>query len=170
MKRPVAMVAALALAASGAAEPVVLKFNSPAPPRSFLHEGAFTPWAKAVSEASGGTLKVDMYFGGTLGNFGVTYDRVLDGVADIGFILTALAGGKFRQEDVAALPFESKSSLGAATVNVVVTYAGATPINVAGIVPDARHAPALETVLTRELTLDLFAPPSASRSAPRRWA
>ena len=115
MKRTVAMVAALALAASAAAEPVVLKFNSPAPPRSFLHEGAFTPWAKAVSEASGGTLKVDMYFGGTLGNFGVTYDRVLDGVADIGFILTALAGGKFRQEDVAALPFESKSSLAAAT-------------------------------------------------------
>jgi len=115
VKRPVAMVAALALAASAAAEPVVLKFNSPAPPRSFLHEGAFTPWAKAVSEASGGTLKVDMYFGGTLGNFGVTYDRVLDGVADIGFILTALAGGKFRQEDVAALPFESKSSLAAGT-------------------------------------------------------
>lgn len=95
----------------GAQTPVVLKFNSPAPPRSFLHDGAFTPWAKAVERDSGGTLRVEMFFGGTLGNFVVTYDRVVDGVADIGFILTALAGGKFRQQDVAALPFESRSSL-----------------------------------------------------------
>ena len=113
MKR-VFLLSFLSLALPVAAQtPVVLKFNSPAPPRSFLHDGAFTPWAKAVSEDSGGTLKVEMFFGGTLGNFVVTYDRVVDGVADIGFILTALAGGKFRRQDVAALPFESKSSLAA---------------------------------------------------------
>ena len=98
---------------SAAQQPTVLKFNSPAPPRSFLHEGAFVPWANAVSQDSGGTAKVEMFFGGTLGNFAVTYDRVVDGVADIGFILTALAAGKFRQQDVAALPFESKSSTAA---------------------------------------------------------
>jgi TRAP-type C4-dicarboxylate transport system substrate-binding protein len=121
VKRTIVLVAALAAALTAAAEPAVaadltvLKFNSPAPPPSFLHGGAFNPWAKAVSEASGGTLKVEMYYGGTLGGFNVTYDRVVDGVADIGFILTALAGGKFRQQDVAALPFESKSSLAAAT-------------------------------------------------------
>lgn len=97
----------------GAQQPITLKFNSPAPPRSFLHDGAFTPWANAVSKDSGGTLKVEMFFGGTLGNFVVTYDRVVDGVADIGFILTALAGGKFKQQDVASLPFESKTSLAA---------------------------------------------------------
>ena len=114
MKRTTLLLAALALALPAAAEPVVLKFNSPAPPPSFLHGGAFNPWAKAVTEASGGALKVEMYYGGTLGGFGVTYERVLDGVADIGFILTALAKGKFRQQDVAALPFESKTSLAAA--------------------------------------------------------
>lgn len=106
---------AIASSAPALAEPIVLKFNSPAPPPSFLHAGAFNPWAKAVSEASGGTLKVEMYYGGTLGGFPITYDRVLDGVADIGFILTAFAKGKFRQQDVAALPFESKSSLAAAS-------------------------------------------------------
>lgn len=104
---------ALLFAAPTYAQPVSLKFNSPAPPRSFLHDGAFTPWARAVEKDSGGTLKIEMFFGGTLGNFVVTYDRVVDGVADIGFILTALAGGKFRQQDVAALPFESKTSLAA---------------------------------------------------------
>lgn len=115
MRRGIVFLAAAALSLPAAAEPVVLKFNSPAPPPSFLHGGAFNPWAKAVTEASSGTLKVEMYYGGTLGGFNVTYDRVLDGVADIGFILTALAKGKFRQQDVAALPFESKSSLAAAT-------------------------------------------------------
>jgi TRAP-type C4-dicarboxylate transport system substrate-binding protein len=113
--RRILFLALAALSLRAGAEPVVLKFNSPAPPPSFLHAGAFNPWAKAVSEASGGTLKVELYYGGTLGGFGVTYDRVLDGVADIGFILTALAKGKFRQQDVAALPFESESSLAAAT-------------------------------------------------------
>jgi TRAP-type C4-dicarboxylate transport system substrate-binding protein len=115
VKKTVLFLALAALALPAAAEPIVLKFNSPAPPPSFLHGGAFNPWAKNVTEASGGTLKVEMYYGGTLGGFGVTYDRVLDGVADIGFILTALAKGKFRQQDVAALPFESKSSIAAAT-------------------------------------------------------
>lgn len=115
MRRSILFLALAALSLPAAAEPVVLKFNSPAPPPSFLHAGAFNPWAKSVSEASGGTLKVQMYYGGTLGGFGVTYDRVLDGVADIGFILTALAKGKFRQQDVAALPFESKSSVAAAS-------------------------------------------------------
>jgi len=119
--RTILLVAALTVSLCAAAEPavaadpLVLKFNSPAPPPSFLHAGAFNPWAKAVSEASDGTLKVEMYYGGTLGGFNVTYERVLDGVADIGFILTALAKGKFRQQDVAALPFESKSSLAAAS-------------------------------------------------------
>lgn len=111
------IVAGITLLASSlpvaAQQPMVLKFTSPAPPRSFLHE-VFTPWAAAVSEASGGTLKIEMFVGGTLGNFNVTYDRVVDGVADIGFTLSALAGGKFKQNDVAALPFESRSSLAAA--------------------------------------------------------
>jgi len=98
-----------------AADAIVLKLNSPAPPSSFLHPGAFTPWANAVTQASNGTLKVETYFGGTLGNFGVTYDRVVDGVADIGFILTSFAAGKFKQEDVAALPFEARSALAAST-------------------------------------------------------
>src|SRR3954463_642535 len=114
MKLAIFFALSLAIALPGAAQqPTVLKFNSPAPPRSFLHEGAFVPWANSVSEDSGGTVKVEMFFGGTLGNFAVTYDRVVDGVADIGFILTALAAGKFKQQDVAALPFESKSSTAA---------------------------------------------------------
>src|SRR5258708_3533649 len=42
----------LALANSAFAQPAGLKFNSPAPPRSFLHARPFTPLPTPVSEAS----------------------------------------------------------------------------------------------------------------------
>jgi len=106
--------AAVLIATPLAAEPITLKLNSPAPPRSYLHAGVFEPWAKAVEKDSGGTLKIQLFYGGTLGNFGVNYDRVVDGVADIGFILTSMAGGKLKREDVASLPFETKNSIEAA--------------------------------------------------------
>jgi TRAP-type transport system periplasmic protein len=106
--------AALLIVAPATAETITLKLNSPAPPRSYLHKNVFEPWAKAVEKDSGGTLKIQLFYGGTLGNFGVTYDRVIDGVADVGFILTSMAGGKLKQEDVASLPFETETSTEAA--------------------------------------------------------
>ena len=96
-----------------AQQPIVLKFASAGPPNAMTSVNGFTPWAAAVTQASGGTLKIETYYGGALGNFGITYDRVLDGVADIGFILAANAGGKFKKMDVVGLPFEAKSSLAA---------------------------------------------------------
>src|SRR6185503_12238383 len=106
--------AALVLAAPALAQqPIVLKFSSPAPVASYLHGDAFTPWAAAVTQASGGTLKIETFYGGTLGNFGVVYDRVVDGVADIGFMLAANGAGKFKKMDVTGLPFEAKTSVAA---------------------------------------------------------
>jgi TRAP-type C4-dicarboxylate transport system substrate-binding protein len=109
----IALAAAL-MATPAVAAPITLKFNSPAPPPSFLHNNVFRPWIANVEKASKGTLKIQLYVGGTLGNFKVTYDRVVDDVADIGFILTAFAGGKFKKFDVAELPFQSKNSTEAA--------------------------------------------------------
>jgi TRAP-type C4-dicarboxylate transport system substrate-binding protein len=107
---------AMALSAPLAAQqPVVLRLASPAPAGSYLHPDAFTPWAAAVSQASGGKLWVETFYGGKLGNFAVAYDRVLDGTAGIGFILTSFVPGKFRQLDVVTLPFEARSALAAST-------------------------------------------------------
>jgi TRAP-type transport system periplasmic protein len=113
-KGALAVVLAMAVVAPAAAQTITLKLNSPAPPRSYLHAGVFEPWAQAVERDSDGTLKIQMNYGGTLGNFAVTYDRVIDGVADIGFILTPFAAGKLKQQDVAALPFETANSIEAA--------------------------------------------------------
>jgi len=111
-------VAAFALvgpAAPAKAEPITLKLNSPAPPWSYVNREVLTPWAEAVTADSAGTLKVQTFYGGTLGTFANTYDRVIDQVVDIGFILTASAAGKIRQQDVAALPFEAENAILAST-------------------------------------------------------
>jgi len=100
----------LVSAAAPAASQTVLKLNSPAPPPSYLHKGVFEPWAAAVMADSGGTLKIEMSYGGQLGNWSVAYDRMIDGVSDITFILTGLTGGRFKQQDVASLPFETRDS------------------------------------------------------------
>ncbi|MPZ57412.1 MAG: hypothetical protein GEU91_13100 [Rhizobiales bacterium] len=93
-----------------AAQQIVIKFNSPSPPRSYLHTNVFDKWIAAIEKDSGGTLKIEKFYGGILGNFAITYDRVVDGVADAGWTLSALTGGRFKQQDVAALPFETKDA------------------------------------------------------------
>jgi len=112
-KAVLSAIAAVLAAAPLAAEPITLKLNSPAPPWSYLHTEVFTPWAEAVTADSGGTLKIQTFYGGTLGNFGNTYDRVVDQVIDVGFILFAGAAGKFKQPNVAGLPFEADSATSA---------------------------------------------------------
>lgn len=113
-RRILAVLAAVLIGAPAAAQTVTLKLNNPGPPTAALHKKGFESWARAVEADSGGALKIELYAGGVLGGFAVTYDRVIDGVADIGFILTAMAGGKLRQQDVAALPFEANTSIEAA--------------------------------------------------------
>ena len=110
IKSALAVAAAFAATLAAAQQPITLKLGSPAPPRSYLHADVFTPWIEDVNKASGGTLKIEPHYGGTLGNFGVNYDRVVDGVADIGFIVASFAGGKFRMHEVAALPFVTPPS------------------------------------------------------------
>jgi TRAP-type C4-dicarboxylate transport system substrate-binding protein len=67
-KSVVTLALAVALAAPAAAQTITLKLNSPAPPRSYLHAGVFEPWVQAIERDSEGTLKIQMNYGGTLGN------------------------------------------------------------------------------------------------------
>lgn len=96
-------------------QPVTLKLSSAGPVQIYLHRNGFTPWVEDVNRAAEGVLKIDTYYGGTLASFPVTYDRVVDGVADIGFILASFGAGKFKLHEVGALPFEAKTELEAST-------------------------------------------------------
>lgn len=103
----VAAVLAAALVTLGAAcaEPVTITFGSPAPPKAHFNVEIFAPWAEKVTKDSEGTLKVDFVPGGVLGSHGQMYDRVLSGVADIGFEVSQYYPGRFPKSEVTALPF-----------------------------------------------------------------
>ena len=61
--------AALPLAAPKA-EPVTLKFGFPPPASSYDNTHGVGPWIEEVEKASGGTLKIQLFTGPTLGTFG----------------------------------------------------------------------------------------------------
>jgi TRAP-type C4-dicarboxylate transport system substrate-binding protein len=130
-----AVVAAAAIAAPACAEPITLKLNSPAPPWSYINKEVLAPWIEEVAADSDGTLKIQPFYGGTLGTFGNTYDRVVDQVVDIGFILTAFAAGKIRQQDVAALPFEAENAVLASTALWSLYAKGITAKELDGVKP-----------------------------------
>lgn len=106
--RIAAVVGSLALAvATGAfAQTVTLKLASFEPPQAPITGAVLTPWAKEVSAASGGTLKIDIYPGGTLGRSPLQQLKLVqDGVADLTWTVPGYTPGRFDDTQVAELPF-----------------------------------------------------------------
>jgi TRAP-type transport system periplasmic protein len=87
------------------AEPTMLKFSFPGPPTSTNLTGGLAPWAKDVENASDGTLKIQIFTGGTISNIRNTYDRLLNNVIDIGYSTPASYGGVFKGTSVTDMPF-----------------------------------------------------------------
>jgi TRAP-type C4-dicarboxylate transport system substrate-binding protein len=91
---------------SAMAEPVKLKFSSFEPPMANITANVLAPFAKEASAASGGTLQIDMFAGGTLGrNPTQQMKLVTDGVADIAWVVLGYTPGRFDDTDVVSLPF-----------------------------------------------------------------
>lgn len=89
-----------------AADPVTLRFSSFEPPQAFITSKILTPWAQKVTAESQGTLKIEMYPGGTLGRDPAAQLKlVLDGVADIAWIVPGYTPGRFDAATVVELPF-----------------------------------------------------------------
>ncbi len=97
-------------AAAFAAEPVQLKFGDPGPPTASIYVHMIKPWTAQVNEQSHGALAVKDYIGGTLVNMRNTYDRILNGVADIAFCILGPVSSQFPKTQVATLPFEAESA------------------------------------------------------------
>jgi TRAP-type C4-dicarboxylate transport system substrate-binding protein len=88
------------------ADPVTLRFSSFEPPQAFITSKILTPWAQKVTAESQGTLKIEMYPGGTLGRDPAAQLKlVLDGVADIAWIVPGYTPGRFDAATVVELPF-----------------------------------------------------------------
>lgn len=94
------------LAASVAQAQETIRFASFEPPVAFITSQILTPWAEEVSAASDGTLDIQMFAGGTLGRDPATQlNLVLNGVADIAWIVPGYSPGRFDQATVVELPF-----------------------------------------------------------------
>ena len=105
MRTAVAAVLALA-SVSVLAQPVTLKLASFEPPQAPITGAVLTPWAKEVSADSGGTLKIDIFPGGTLGRNPLQQLKLVqDGVADITWTVPGYTPGRFDDTQVAELPF-----------------------------------------------------------------
>lgn len=88
------------------AEPITLRFSSFEPPQAFITKQILTPWAERVTADSKGTLKVEMYAGGTLGRDPAGQMKlVMNGVADIAWLVPGYTPGRFDQVTAAELPF-----------------------------------------------------------------
>jgi TRAP-type C4-dicarboxylate transport system substrate-binding protein len=107
------LVAALP-AASGAAEPIKLKFAYPSAPQGPLPNQGFIPWTEEVNRDSDGTLEVKVFAGPTLGNYGNIYDRLLSGVTEIAWGIIGPISSQFPKTNVVTLPFESRNGREAA--------------------------------------------------------
>jgi TRAP-type C4-dicarboxylate transport system substrate-binding protein len=89
-----------------AQQTVTLKFASFEPPQAPFTARAFATWAEDVSKASNGTLKIEMFAGGTLGRNPLQqFKLVQDGVADIAWTVPGYTPGRFDDTEVVELPF-----------------------------------------------------------------
>lgn len=94
------------------AAPARLKLSSFEPPAANITANVLTPWAKEAAAASGGSLQVDIFAGGTLGrNPTQQLKLVTDGIADIAWVVLPYTPGRFDDTEVVGLPFVTSNAL-----------------------------------------------------------
>jgi TRAP-type C4-dicarboxylate transport system substrate-binding protein len=104
------LIVAAAPSLARADEPVTLKFGFPAPATSYVNTDGMTPWIHDVEKASGGTLKIELFAGPTLGTFRNIYERTLAGVAQISFGTFGAYASLFPRTQVVEMPFLSNNT------------------------------------------------------------
>jgi TRAP-type C4-dicarboxylate transport system substrate-binding protein len=107
MKTTLGLLAAVLVCAPTFAhsEPVKLKFAVFSPDAERLFNTVKKPFAAAVNAASGGAIEIELYPNGALGRAPQQQAQmVIDGVADIGFIVPPFTPGRFPDSEVLELP------------------------------------------------------------------
>jgi len=92
--------------AQTAAEPITWKFAFAGPATSTNLTGGLQPWVDDVTRDSGGTLKIQVFVGSVLASIPQVYDRLINGVFEIGYTTQASYGGVFPGSGVVDLPFQ----------------------------------------------------------------
>ena len=85
--------------------PVKLKFSIFSPDKEVTYLHVFKPFADAVNKDSNGALEIELFPNGALGRSPLQQAQmVLDGVADIGWIIASYTPGRFQENEVFELP------------------------------------------------------------------
>ena len=86
-------------------EPIRLKLSFFSSDRTVLYRAAIKPFVDAVNADAKGMLEIEVYFSGALGkDLSKQSQMVLDGVADIGYVIPAMTPDRFLDNAVIELP------------------------------------------------------------------
>jgi TRAP-type C4-dicarboxylate transport system substrate-binding protein len=86
------------------AEPIVLRMATAVPDGNPLVTQVFAPWAESVNEAGKGVLQIELVNGLAIANTVNMWERVEQGVVDLGQSLPGSFGVPFPKTGVASLP------------------------------------------------------------------
>ena len=97
-------------------EPPTLRFANTSPQTSPTWKGMWEPWVQKVEKDADGALKIQVYFGGTLATMANVFDRLTNGVADLGYGIFSTIRGKFPGTGVVELPLDVNSHQGSIAI------------------------------------------------------
>ena len=99
------LVMMLGLAPAAQAQVQKFKFSVFTPDKEQTFITTMKPFAEAVNKESGGTCEIDLFPNGALGRSPVQQAQmVLDGVADIAWVIASYTPGRFQENEVLELP------------------------------------------------------------------
>jgi TRAP-type C4-dicarboxylate transport system substrate-binding protein len=102
---PAVLIASALLAAPAAAEPVKLKLSFYTSDRASTYHACVKPFVEAVNAEGKGLIQIETYFSGALGKSQAQQPQlVLDGVADIAFVIPGMSPDRFADNDIIELP------------------------------------------------------------------
>jgi len=142
----VAVVVCFPLAALS--QPVKLKFANFSPDTERIHNAVNKPFAALVNKAAAGAIEIELFPNGALGRNGqLQAQMVLDGVADIAFVVPPFTPGRFPESEVIELPGLFRNLREATTVftrmvasGTIRDYKDYFPIAMWGTPPFSIHA------------------------------
>ena len=88
-----------------AADPIVIRMANSVPANSHMNVRIFTPWCERVTAESGGTVEAKLFPANLIATSNNVWDRVLNGIVDIGYVSPSYVGGKFPLSRVTEVPF-----------------------------------------------------------------
>ena len=98
-------VCCLAGVALGQTTPIKLKFSIFSPDKEITYQTVFKPFADAVNKETNGAVEIELFHNGALGRSPLQQAQmVLDGVADMAWIIASYTPGRFQENEVFELP------------------------------------------------------------------